>query len=225
MKIAIKSLIGVTLVLACTGFHPEIVFAQDAAEQKQTLVDGLHDYTIGSLYTPLILKKLIAFDMSPQWWSRINNSDQKGLHSLSFATRDLNEFGKRMGWGDAAQWESSGNGTKEEWKPRIENLLDQWKEKFTLTLKPDSPKCDSMNYDLAMRYFTSLSAFLATSDWKPSSGIAHITLIPSSTAKDISVAISKDGKTFTVFAPDEVEPSEWDTKMANGFKKAGTNRL
>ncbi|MBX9670909.1 MAG: hypothetical protein K2X93_25175 [Candidatus Obscuribacterales bacterium] len=49
-----------------------------------------------------------------------------------------------------------------------------------------------------------------------------ITLVPSA---DMSVAIGKDGKTFTVIAPIETEPTEWDTKMARGFQRGGTNQL
>ncbi len=134
----------------------------------------------------------------------MTDKDQRGLHVLSFTTRDLNEFGKRMGWGNSSEYESSGRGTKEEWRPRIENMLDQWKDKFTLTIKPDTPKCDSMTYDLAIRYFTSLSSFFATSDWKPTSGVAHITLALSATAKDMSVAISKDGKSSISSELDEI---------------------
>ncbi len=224
MNRTVKKLTAVTLILGTLLFGgAQLAQAQDA--DKQTLVDGLHEYTIGSLYGPLILKKLISFEMSPEWWSRMTASDQRGLHALSFATRDLNEFGKRMGWGDSSTFENSGAGTKDEWKPRIESMLDQWKEKFTLTFKPDTTKCDSMTYDLAMRYFTSVSSFLASSDWKPKSGVAFITLVPSEKAKDMTVSISSDGKSFTVLAPIEVEPSEWDTKMSRGFKRGGTNQL
>lgn len=193
----------------------------DAASAKQDLVQGLNEYTIGSLYKPLILKKTMTFEMSPAWWERMNNKDQKGLHALSFATPDLNEFAKRMGWGDSAAFENSGRGTKEEWKPKIEAVLDQWRPKFSLVFKPDSAKCDSSNFDLSLRYLTTLCSFLSTSDWKPTSGEAHITLVPSATAKDLVVTIGNNGKNFTVTAPMELEPSEWDTKMQRGFKRGG----
>ncbi len=89
----------VPVVLAATMFSscPFKAGAQgDPTAAKQDLVQGLNEYTIGSLYKPLILKTVISFEMSPAWWARMNDKDQKGLHALSFATPDLNEFAKRM---------------------------------------------------------------------------------------------------------------------------------
>lgn len=221
-----KTIVLLLLLIAFAQTGDNAAFCQnDPNQAKQELVQGLNEYTIGSLYKPLILKNIISFEMSPAWWTRMNDKDQKGLHALSFATPDLNEFAKRMGWGDAAAFENAGNGTKEEWKPKIEQVLSQWRPKFSFAFKPDSAKCDSANFDLSLRYLTSLASFLATSDWKPASGVAYITLVPSATAKDISVSISKDGKSFTVIAPDEIEPSEWDTKMQRGLKRGGAGQL
>jgi hypothetical protein len=187
--------------------------AEDAA-QKTELVTKLNEYTIGELERPLVLKHLATFDMSPAWWTKIQ--EERGTHALSFFSRDMLDFGKQMGWGDAYQYSNSGSGSKDEWKPRIETMLTGWKPKFTFEIKPDTPACDNMNFDLSMRYLTTIGSVMK--DWKPSSGQAHVVYVPSATAKDISVTKSPDGK-IVVKAPINSEPSEWDSKIEKGFKR------
>lgn len=155
----------------------------------------------------------------------MTDKDQAGVKSMAYATRDLIDYGKRMGYGDLRQWENSGSGTKEEWKPRIEAMLDEWRPKFSLTIKADSPTCDSMNFDLFLRYLGTVTSCLTNDEWKPSSGQCHIVFVASKTAKDMSVGISPDGKTYTVTAPIDVEPSEWDSKIKKGFQRGSANKL
>lgn len=203
------------LMVASPGFSQE-------EGQKQELVRALNEYTIGELNRPLILKKLVVLHLSAAWWSKLSDKSQRGVHALSFVTRDINEFCNRMGWGDAASWESSGNGNKDEWQTKIEGLLDQWAPKFSYTLKPESVACDDTAFDLTMRYFTHIGGFIAKTDWKPASGRAHIVLVPSTTAKDISVSSNKNRDVFTVVAPVHIEPLEWDAKIDRGLRRVAS---
>lgn len=199
------------IMASCSGS----AFAAEDSAQKTELVSKLNEYTIGELERPLVLKHLAIFDLSPAWWTKIQ--EERGTHALSFFSRDMLDFGKRMGWGDAYQYSNSGSGTKEEWKPRIESMLSEWKPKFNFEIKPDTQTCDNMSFDLSMRYLTTIGDVLK-GDWKPTSGQAHIIYVPSATAKDISVSKSPDGK-IVVKAPINSEPSEWDSKIEKGFKR------
>jgi len=148
----------------------------------------------------------------------VDKNSGRARHSRpSFFTRDMLDFGKRMGWGDAYQFSNSGSGTKDEWKPRIEGMLTTWKPKFEFEMKPDTQTCDNMNFDLSMRYLTTIGDVLK-GDWKPSSGVAKIVYVPSATAKDVSVTKSPDGK-IIVKAPMNTEPDDWSGKIERGFKR------
>lgn len=224
MRIALKTGLCSALSIVSLAFFAPEVCAQ-TAEQKQDFVQELNSYTIGEITRPLTMKKLIDFQMSPAWWTAMTDKDQAGVKSMCYATRDLIDFGKRMGWGDLYQWENSGNGTKEEWKPRIEAMLDEWRPKVSLTIKADSPTCDKMNFDLFLRYLGTVTSALTDDSWKPASGQCHIVFVPSKTAKDIACAISPDGKIYTITAPIEVEPNEWDSKIKKGFQRGNANKL
>lgn len=202
-------------ILVINAIISQGALAAEDASQKTELVAKMQDYTIGELERPLALKLLATFDMSPAWWSKMQ--DEKGTHALSFFSGDLIAYGKRMGWGDAYNFSNSGSGSKEEWKPRIESMMNSWKPNFDFEFRPDSAACDNMNFDLASRYLTTIGSVLS-GDWKPSDGKAHIVYIPSATAKDVSVSKSPDGK-ILVKCPVNSEPDDWTSKIEKGFKR------
>jgi hypothetical protein len=194
-------------------------FAAGADGQMQEMAQSLREYTVGEVARPLICERLIKLDLSPEWWSRMTASDQRGIQSLGYVTQDLVGYGKKMGLGDVMYFENSGMGDKAEWTPKIESLLDSWQGKVTLTVRPDSPKCDSSNFELAMTYLTMISSTLAREDIIPRTGVCHIVYVPSTTAKDISVAASPDGHTYTITAPINHQPPDSDSRILQGVRR------
>lgn len=208
-----------TVAIALFSSFSSAAFASGGSGQMHEIAQSLREYTVGEVARPLICERLIKLDLSPQWWSFMTASDQRGLQSLGYVTQDLVGYGKRMGFGDVMYFENSGMGDKAEWTPKIENMLDAWQGKVTLTVKPDAPKCDSSSFELAMTYLTMISSTLAREDIIPRTGVCHIVYVPSSTAKDISVAASPDGRTYTITAPITQQPPDSDSKILQGFRR------
>lgn len=215
LRVRNKLFTAISLSLALSFSAECAAFAAEDAGQKTELVTKLNEYTIGELERPLTLKHLASLDMSAAWWTKMQQ--ERGVHAMSFFTRDVLDFCKRMGWGDAYQFSNSGSGSKDEWKPHIENLLTTVKPNFQFEMKPDTQTCDNMNFDLSMRYLTSIGEILK-SDWKPAAGAVKIVYVPSVSAKDISVSKTPEG-TILVKAPINSEPEDWGGKLEKGFKR------
>ena len=81
-------------------------------------------------------------------------------------------------------------------------------------------KGTNAEWDLTHRYMSVIGQFLQEGKWKPKGGCALITLVVKP-APDVSVTAAPDGKHFTVTAPSDHEPKEWDTKITKGLQKAG----
>ncbi|MBY0547042.1 MAG: hypothetical protein K2W95_07095 [Candidatus Obscuribacterales bacterium] len=187
--------------------------------QMQEMAQSLREYTVGEVARPLICERLIKLDLSPEWWSRMTATDQRGIQSLGYITQDLVSYGKKMGYGDVMYFENSGMGDKAEWTSKIESMLDSWQGKVTLTIRPDAPKCDSSNFELAITYLNMISSTLAREDVIPSTGVCHIVYVPSTTAKAFSFAASPDGHTYTITAPISHQPPDSDDIILQGFRR------
>jgi hypothetical protein len=201
----------------------EVVAAQDAGSGKQAIVQKIQEHNI-RICDAQIAKGFVNFQMSPAWWSRMTASDGKGVKAVEYVTRGIGDFGKQMGWGDLSPYDDSSSGTLEEKRQRIQEIIDGWKGKVSVTFKAESPTCDSIAFDLAMRYLTAVGEELDSNDWQPPSGVAEITLVATDAAKDITVK-TLDGKHFVVSGPVKTEPTDWGSKITAGFKRLGKGAI
>lgn len=195
-------------------------FAQDLSKQKE-LSDAVYQYSINCWWRAFIVQKLMSFRLSPGCWDKMLENDGWGIKTVNNVAVDIGEYAKRLGYGDLEAAESANNNDRNANKPRVEQMVDGLKDKITVDVQADGIKCSDSEWDLLHRYLGVLGEFLARGDWTPRGGAAHITMVASGVAKDISVAISPDGKHFTITAPVEVEPSEWDTKITKGLQRGG----
>lgn len=205
-------------------FFVKPVHSEEPTELKHSLVQNVQEYVGGYMYRPLIVKDLVKFDMSNKWWTEWNQNRDKGIGTTAHLARGIYDFGKDMGWDDPGKYEKySSSGTKLEKKKRIQKLLDNWKSKFSLTYKVEDPDFDSMSFDLASRYLSSMGGTLGHK-FRPKAGELHLTMILSSKIKKISVT-STDGKNITVKLPLDFEPTRWDDKITSGLKRYDKNAL
>jgi len=187
-----------------------------AQESKQPMMDSLFEST-HLLYKSMVLDKLITLDMSPAWWQRMNQP--KGINSLVYVTRDIGNFGKKMGWGDPEDVELCFDGTKEQARPKVQGVIDNFAGKVSLTVEAKSPAVTDEQLILAAKYMESVAEVLGREDWKPVSGVAHIKLVLSPTAKTLTSKPELDGKHFTVVAPLGNEPNSIVRTISDGFRR------
>src|SRR5687768_12941059 len=105
-------------LLAAVWVMASPVLAQGA--DKQELAEKLFENS-RLHYKAVVVQNLMTLDMSPAWWQRMK--DSKGVNSLVYVTRDIGNFGKKMGWGDPEDVELCFDGTKDEAKPKVEEVM------------------------------------------------------------------------------------------------------
>ncbi|MGH9552057.1 MAG: hypothetical protein ACRD3W_21905 [Terriglobales bacterium] len=200
--------------------------AQDGASGKSQIVAQLQD-DHGRMYDAMVARDLINFQMSPAWWTSMTASDKKGVHAVDHTSRGIYDFAKEHGWGDISSFEDNADqsgASADERQQKIQAMLNGWKDKLSVTFVAEPNTCDKQSFDLAMRYLTAVGELLDSDDFKPPSGVAHITMIASGTAKDISVTTT-DGKHFTATGPVNHEPDDWGSKLTDGFERLSKNRI
>jgi len=198
--------------------------AIDQGQNKDELIAKVHEY-VHSWWQPLLVKGQMDFNISSEWWPKMLEDDGWGVKTVANLAYDMNEYYKRQGLSDLEGIESANNNDRDANRARVQTAVDDLQNKVSFSLSTDGVNCDATSFDLCHRYMTTIGEFIARDTWLPKGGEAHIALVLSPTAKDVSVSINPDGKHFSITAPSSVEVGEWDTKMLNGLKRGGRDVL
>jgi hypothetical protein len=110
----------------------------------------------------------------------------------------MEQYAKTNGWGDLEEAESANNNDRESNKPRVFEMVDSLKDKLGVTVQADTLKGSDAEWDRVHRYWTTLTEFIGSGDWKPKNKAIFLTVIISPTAGDLDVTAAPDGKHFTV---------------------------
>lgn len=153
------------------------------------------------------------------------NSTASAVNWLGYQGRYLASFAKYMGWADVT--DKSPSYGDADGKKEVDNEVAKFKNKVSLLLDAGDMPCTEENCKLMMRYGTTPGELMQelldyNGTWKPKSGEMHVKVVMSEKAKDI--AVTSDGKNFTVTCPWKAEPNEWDTKIKNGLKKGSSSK-
>lgn len=210
-----SGLISLLITLSLTAVPS---YGQDAAGNKQQVAENVHNWG-QTLWMPLIIKRLVTLNLSQPWWDRVLSSDSEATNGLVYLARDINYFGKNMGWGDLEEMETNYQGSKDELKPKLEEALNDWASKLTVEIDATDPKCDTNQFTIGLKYVSSLAETLGQGYWKPSSGAAHIKLIIDPNAKAIKVSSDTSKKAFTIVTPANFEPTAWAYQIPEGLKR------
>lgn len=189
-------------------------------QDKSELASAVYDYSINCWWRSFIVEKLMNFKVSPGCWTKLMDKDGWGVKTVNNFAYSLGDYGKAHGMGDLEAAESANNNDRMANKPRVEEMVNAMKGKVSFTLVADGIKCSDSEWDLVHRYMGTVGEFMG-SGWTPRGGAAFVTLVVSPTARDVSVAINPDGQHFTVTAPADVEPAEWDSKITKGLQRGG----
>jgi hypothetical protein len=196
-----------------------------AGSGKPELVDQVKtDY---SWCDGMLVDRHVTIKAGKECWTLLLDKDQtnqgaKWYRNMGYA---ITYFAKHMGWGDLTGKDGYDYGDKEK-QNEMEQIANPFKNKISFTLDAAGMPCTKLYYELMMRYTGSISDFLenppyhsGVQNWKPKSGEMHITLIMSNKVKDL--AVTTDGKNFTITAPYIAEPVDWGTKLKKGLTKGG----
>ena len=186
------------------------------ADAYEDFADALQEYT-GRYHSAWVLTKLTTFQVGPKCAAKLADKNQGALHAASFYTRDIAEYAKTVTGEDWARVEEQNNNDREKNKKLVEPMMDAFRARFSMTVSVDGADCDAKQSALWLRYWTTLGT--AIRNYPPKAKKVTVKLIVTSKARDVTVAIDKDGSSFTFTAPRDIEAREWSDKLEKPFRR------
>lgn len=214
-------------ILFLVAVAPVPLIAQSDTENKSALVEKVSAYS-----NPLsgeLLDKFVTLNLSPQCWAKLSSGDSQpdGVGHASRIGKAIQEHAKLMGYGDL---DDAISGIQID-RSKADPIIARLRGNFSYTINAKSVPCNDEQYRLLAAYSLQIISFFGDSSsstygmnrgWHPRGGKMFVTLDLSPTAKDIAVTVSPDGTSFTVTAPVNTEPGEWDVKIEKGLARGGS---
>ncbi len=217
--------------IATTTTTPASSAPAEDKEKKAEFVNQM--FTQQSYLYAQIIDKLFTFKLSPSCWEMYSSptpppgksSSFMGLQSATSLANDVVKYAKRENIGDFMQLAVSDKAVEKANRPMIDEMIKKMGEKFSLVVEA-SVECKGRAYEMLLRYpEQALTRIGETNpEWSPRGGEAHFTTILSTTAKDMTVKISPDGKQYTIIGPAYVEAYDTQSKIQKGLDLANKNR-
>ncbi len=195
--------------------------------RKADLVDYL--FTEQSYLNAQIIDKCFTLKLSPSCWDMLtdksNDGNQNGYRVLGSWVRYAVEYAKREKIGDFYALAVDDKKIEKENRPMIDEMIKVLQSKFSMTIEAPYP-CTGKGYEFLIRYPDQIMSRIGYDglEWSPESGEAHFTTVMSTTATDISVKASADGKHFTITGPAYVEAYDTQSKISKGLNRWNKNR-
>ncbi|HEY5923349.1 MAG TPA: hypothetical protein VIV11_16835 [Kofleriaceae bacterium] len=171
------------------------------------------EYT-GDYARAFVTSKLTTFKVPPACWKKMQDPNGGALHTASFYTRDILEYSKAITGDD---WSDIEDQNKEKNVKLIAPMVDDFKNRFSVTVNVDGDDCDNEQNSLWLRYWYHIGT--SVKDYPPKSGRAFITLTVTPTVKNFTIDVDDSGSTWTITAPRDIEPKNWQEEMQKPFRR------
>jgi hypothetical protein len=171
----------------------------------------------GEVNTAWVVTKLTTFKVGPKCLAKLADKNNEAIHTATFATRDVVAYAKALTGDDWSGLESQTNRDADALRTLLEPKIDAFKARFGMTLAVDGDDCAAGSGAMWLRYW--LAATTAVTKYPPPAGKAFVTINVTPKVKLVTVDVSKDGTTFTITAPRDVESDAWSDRLERPFRK------
>lgn len=213
MTIRVISCAAALAVLSTLG-APLAARADDPAgidDFAFTLKESTGDY-----YATYVLTKLHSFHLGPKCWAKVVDKGSGAIHAAGFITRDIAEYAKRITKDDWAAIETQGNSAREQNKALVEPMVAAFASHLMVNITVEGDDCDAKQASLWIRYWS--EAVKAVTQYPLPQPTVVVNITASSKARAVTVTRSKDGSTFSIVAPKDIEPRGVDEAIARPFR-------
>jgi hypothetical protein len=153
------------------------VVATDSAPELDDFSFALKEYT-GRYASAFVTNKLTTFKVAPACMKKMIDKDGGALHTASFYTRDILEYGKAVTGDD---WSAIEDQNRDKNVKLIAPMMEDFHNRFNVTVYVEGDDCDTDSNSLWLRYWYAVGT--AVKDYPPKSGRAFITLNVTPTVK------------------------------------------
>jgi hypothetical protein len=188
------------------------------AGPRENFIFSLSEHTGGDLRTEVI-DKLVTFKLGKQCMAKLGD---RTLNAVSYAAGiggNIADYAKIVTGDD---WNALDSQGRDEVKPILSEKIAAFRARFGMTIYVEGDDCDAGKRSLWLWYWDELSRVIKS--YPPPSGKAFIVLDVTPRAKTVTCRVSKDGTTFTVTAPRDVEPEHWVESIDEPFRKLASGR-
>ena len=164
-----------------------------------------------------VLSKFTTFKVGKKCLARMPDRDKSALHTASFYTRDIGEYAKLVGAEDWDRIEQQSANEPEFNRELVAKDMDEFAKRFHITVSVEGDDCDVSHGALWLKLWSQIATSLKS--YPPKAKKVSITLDVKAKAKDVTITASKDGSTFTIVGPRDIEPTGWSDKFDAAFKR------
>ena len=217
--------------MAAPTTAPALSAPAEDKEMKAEFVNRM--FTEKSYLYAQIVDKLFTFKLSPSCWAMYSSptappgksSSFMGLQSAASLANYAVTYAKRENIGDFMALAVDDKAVEKANRPMIDEMIKQMREKFSLVVEAPV-ECKGLAYEMLLRYPEQVMSRLGYdgTEWSPAGGEAHFTTMLSTTAKDMTIKVSPDGKQYTVTGPAYVEAYDTQSKISKGLDRTNKNR-
>ncbi len=175
-----------------------------------------YEYT-GRYWTAWVMSKLTTFKVGKKCQAVMPDREKSALHSASFYTRDIGEYAKLVGAEDWDAIEQQSANEPEYNRELVAKDMDEFAKRFHVTVSVEGDDCDIKHGSLFLKQWTQIGT--ALKNYPPKAKKVSINLELKAKAKDVTITASKDGSTFTIVGPRDLEPTGWSDKYDAAFKR------
>lgn len=202
-----------------------VSFAQNHKEKLVDIIEEKHDW----LYAYAV-DKTVSANLSESMWAMVLGESRtpKGYSTFKRMGKAFVDFSDKIA-GTVLEKKCGfavNDVSQNENQPGCKEVIDGWKNKYSLTLNAPNVKATNDAFTLVMGYLSSVAIYLedgSASLWQhgyaPKADKLSIVINADNKYKTVDVKWNADGSSVVITGPADIQTVNWDSKIEKGLQK------